>query len=134
MPLPELLNQPTPDADSHVVFICRGGRRSIRAAFAVQERGHPTSLCSRAECSHGKPPAFLKKGLSLDDVLTCRDLVDSKMVFFVATAITDGPLLSGVHIESNHSKTETILLRGETSTKRIIRAEHGTPDVESSEK
>lgn len=41
VPLPKLMSEPEFPRDRHIVFVCRGGRRSLRAAFALQESGHP---------------------------------------------------------------------------------------------
>lgn len=109
-----------------------GVTEGLLAACAVQTMGG-AFLGRLTPQTEDERTAVLAQGLSLDGVLTCRDLVDSSMVFFVATAITDGPLLSGVHIKSNHITSESILLRGETATKRIIYAEHGTPIHDSHE-
>jgi fructose-1,6-bisphosphatase II len=63
-------------------------------------------------------------GLDTRQILTCSELVSSNEVFFAATGITDGSLLSGVHYHGDEAETESLVLRGETGTRRFIRAEH----------
>jgi fructose-1,6-bisphosphatase II len=63
-------------------------------------------------------------GLDTRQNLTCGQLVSSREVFFAATGITDGTLLSGVHYHGNEAETESLIIRGETGTRRFIRSEH----------
>jgi len=63
-------------------------------------------------------------GLDLKRILTCDELVSSDAVFFATTGITDGPLLSGVSYHGNRATSNSMILRGETRTRRIIQAEH----------
>jgi len=57
-------------------------------------------------------------------ILTCNDLVASKEIFFVATAITDSSILSGVRYRGNKARTNSMILRCETGTQRLIQANH----------
>ena len=91
-------------------------------------------LWSRVEATpfgHGRP--FTRRqleqlvraaGLDVRQILTCSELVSSNEVFFAATGITDGSLLSGVRYHRDEAETESLVLRGETGTRRFIRAEH----------
>lgn len=65
-------------------------------------------------------------GANLDRtrILTCDDVVSSDKTFFAATGITDGPLLSGVRYHGQWAETQSLLLRGETGSRRFIHAEH----------
>jgi fructose-1,6-bisphosphatase II / sedoheptulose-1,7-bisphosphatase len=45
-------------------------------------------------------------------------------VVFAATGVTDGSMLSGVHIDREHVTTESVVMRSATGTVRWIRAEH----------
>ena len=38
--------------------------------------------------------------------------------------ITDGPLLAGVRYHAQRAETDSLVLRGETGTRRMIHAEH----------
>ncbi|MGB3414109.1 MAG: class II fructose-bisphosphatase [Microbacteriaceae bacterium] len=66
----------------------------------------------------------LAAGLKLDYVYEANELVASDNTFFVATGVTDGELLRGVHKVGNYVTTESIVLRSKTGTVRRIQAEH----------
>jgi fructose-1,6-bisphosphatase II len=57
-------------------------------------------------------------------ILTCHELVSSEEIFFSATGITTGTLLSGVQYHGTEADTESLVLRSETGTRRTIHAEH----------
>ena len=63
-------------------------------------------------------------GMDPHQVLSCSQLVSSRQVFFAATGITDGTLLSGVHYHGSEAETESLIIRGETGTRRTIHSEH----------
>jgi fructose-1,6-bisphosphatase II len=66
-------------------------------------------------------------GLDTRQILACSELVSSHEIFFAATGITDGSLLSGVHYHGDEAQTESLVLRAETGTRRFIRTEHCLP-------
>jgi fructose-1,6-bisphosphatase II / sedoheptulose-1,7-bisphosphatase len=45
-------------------------------------------------------------------------------VVFAATGVTDGSMLSGVHIDRHHITTESVVMRSATGTVRWIKARH----------
>jgi fructose-1,6-bisphosphatase II len=55
-------------------------------------------------------------------------LVRGSDVFFAATGITDGTMLSGVRYHGNWAETESMVVRCQTGTRRIIHAEHHLED------
>ncbi|REF35606.1 class II fructose-bisphosphatase [Thermasporomyces composti] len=63
-------------------------------------------------------------GHDLDRVLTTDDLVRGDDVFFVATGITDGELLRGVHYRGNGATTHSLVMRSRSGTVRSIFSEH----------
>jgi fructose-1,6-bisphosphatase II len=63
-------------------------------------------------------------GLDLSRVLLMDDLVASEDTFFVATGISDGPLLDGVSYSEGFAHTHILAARGLTDTVREIRAHH----------
>jgi fructose-1,6-bisphosphatase II len=63
-------------------------------------------------------------GLDSQQIFTANDLVSSDEMFFTATGITDGPLLTGVRYQGNQAETHSLLLRCETHTCQQIHAEH----------
>ncbi len=66
----------------------------------------------------------LEMGYKLDKVITMDDLVSSDDVFFAATGITDGELLSGVRYSGRGAETSSLSIRGETGTVRWINGKH----------
>lgn len=66
----------------------------------------------------------LEMGYELDKVITMDDLVSSDDVFFAATGITDGELLSGVRYTGHGAETQSLVIRGKTGTVRWITAKH----------
>jgi fructose-1,6-bisphosphatase II len=63
-------------------------------------------------------------GYDLSKVLTLDDLVSSQDTFFVATGISDGPLLDGVSYSDGYVHTHSLVARGLTNTVREITAHH----------
>lgn len=63
-------------------------------------------------------------GHDLDRVLTTDDLVAGDDCFFVATGVTNGNLLRGVHYGAGSATTESIVMRSRSGTIRTIRSEH----------
>jgi fructose-1,6-bisphosphatase II len=66
----------------------------------------------------------LDVGIDLSRVLTLDDLVSSDDTFFVATGISDGPLLDGVSYSGGFAHTHSLVARGLTATVREIKAHH----------
>jgi len=66
----------------------------------------------------------LDAGHDLDRVLHIDDLVTGDNVFFVATGITDGDLLRGVHYRSGGATTQSLVMRSRSGTIRQIESWH----------
>jgi fructose-1,6-bisphosphatase II len=66
----------------------------------------------------------MEMGIKLDVVITMDDLVSSNDVFFAATGITDGELLSGVRYSGHGAETHSLVIRGKTGTVRWIEGKH----------
>ncbi len=62
--------------------------------------------------------------LDLDHVLTTDDLVTADDCFFVATGITDGDLMRGVHYRAGGATTESLVMRSRSGTIRKIISDH----------
>ena len=100
-----------------------GAAEGLMAACAVKALGGamlgriaPQSQNERQACQDG--------GVDLDRVLRCSDMVQGDEVFFSATGITDGLMLHGVRYHGDKVDTESMVLRYETGTRRIIQTEH----------
>jgi fructose-1,6-bisphosphatase II len=63
-------------------------------------------------------------GLNPKQVLDQDTLVATNMVFFAATGITGGLLLDPVRYQRDRATSNSLILRGETRTRRRIQAEH----------
>lgn len=70
-------------------------------------------------------------GMDLKQVLTIDDLVASDNVYFAATGITDGDLLSGVKYVGDKIKTSSMVMRSKSGTIRYIDATHKQKKLES---
>lgn len=66
----------------------------------------------------------LAAGHDLDAVLTTNELVTSDNCFFAATGVSDGKLLRGVRYGRNTISTQSIVMRAQSGTVRLIEAEH----------
>ncbi|MGH3386920.1 MAG: class II fructose-bisphosphatase [Nocardioidaceae bacterium] len=63
-------------------------------------------------------------GHDLEQVLSLDELVTADDVFFVATGITDGELLRGVHYRGGGATTHSLVMRSRSGTIRSIYSEH----------
>lgn len=66
----------------------------------------------------------VEAGYDVEQILTLDDLVSSNDTFFVATGISDGPLLDGVSYSEGFAHTHSLVARGLTGTVREISAHH----------
>jgi len=68
--------------------------------------------------------AVLDAGLDLERILATEEIVTTDQVFFAATGITDGALLSGVRYHGEQAESNSLVMRGRTKTRRLIQTEH----------
>jgi fructose-1,6-bisphosphatase II len=99
-----------------------GANEGLIAACAVKAMGG-AMLARLAPQSEDEAKKVQQAGHELDRVLTCDDLVAENKLFFSTTGITDGMLLKGVRYRGAIAETQSLILRGETGTKRLINAE-----------
>jgi fructose-1,6-bisphosphatase II len=83
---------------------------------AIQGRLYPRNDDERA--------ALVDAGYDIARVLTTDDLVSGQDVFFAATGITNGALLSGVRYETGGATTYSMVMRSRSGTVRYIEAHH----------
>ena len=76
----------------------------------------PRSASERSEA--------LDAGYDLNKVLHIDDLVSSDSCFFAATGITDGDLLKGVRFDRGVAKTQSLVMRSQSGTVRLIEGHH----------
>ncbi len=65
-----------------------------------------------------------ERGLDVSKVHQLDDLVQSEDVFFVATGITDGELLRGVHYFADGATTHSLVMRERSGTVRYVESSH----------
>lgn len=100
-----------------------GTTEGVIAACAVRALGGGM-LARLAPQSPAEAAAVADAALDTRRVRSLEDLISGNQIFFVATGITDGLLLKGVHFEGDRASTNSLILRSETRTRRLIFAEH----------
>jgi fructose-1,6-bisphosphatase II len=112
-----------PDTGIDVLMGIGGTPEGIIAACAMKCLGgeiqgilHPRSDEERASAT--------SKGIDLNKLLSTNDLVKGEDVFFAATGITDGELLSGIRYTSTHIESNSLVMRSRSKTIRTINSEH----------
>jgi CheY-like chemotaxis protein len=68
--------------------------------------------------------AIADTGLNLRRILSSHELIAGEQVFFAATGITDGPLLTGVRDQGERAETQSLILRADTGSRRVMYAEN----------
>jgi fructose-1,6-bisphosphatase II len=68
--------------------------------------------------------ASVDAGYDVDRVLTTHDLVRGDNCFFAATGLTNGALLRGVRYDHNGAHTQSLVMRSQSGTVRLIEAHH----------
>ena len=71
-----------------------------------------------------RPVSAVATFSDVDHILTTDMLVKGEDCFFVATGITDGELLKGVHYRPNGATSHSLVMRSRSGTIRSISAEH----------
>lgn len=113
----------TPGTEVDVLMGIGGASQGVISACAVKamEGG---MLARLAPQSAAERTAIHAAGLSEKMVMTCNEIVRTNQVFFAATGITNSSFLGSVRYHGDYVETHSLLLRAETRTRRIIRAEH----------
>jgi fructose-1,6-bisphosphatase II len=113
----------TPNSGADALMGIGGVPEGITAACAVRAMGG-AMLGRLAPQSPEEREAIETAGLDKSHILTCHQLVTSNKIFLAATGVTHGPLLDGVRYRGHEAKTDSLLIRCETGTRREIKAEH----------
>jgi fructose-1,6-bisphosphatase II len=112
-----------PDGGVDVLMGTGGITEGLLAACAVKAAGGGI-LGRLAPQSEEERTASLAAGLDLGQILTADELVQGNEFVFAATGITDGPVLRGVQYRGGRAVSNSMILRGETHTRRTVHAEH----------
>ena len=115
-----------PDGPVDLLMGVGGVSEGLIAACAVRALGG-AMLGRLAPQSQEERVAVAAADLDLRRIFTADELVTSQHVYFAATGVTDGPLLSGVQYHGLRANSNSLILRGETRTRRRVYAEHLTP-------
>ena len=112
-----------PESGADVLFGIGGTPEGVIAAAALKCMGGEmqTKLWPRNE---GERNEAISLGYDLDRVLDTDALVASDNCFFAATGITDGELLKGVHFSATGATTQSLVMRSQSGTVRLINARH----------
>ena len=100
-----------------------GASEGLLSACAVKILGG-NMLARLAPQSDTEREDCVDAGHDMDRVLTCSDMVAGDEIFFTATGVTDTLLLRGVRYHGDYVDTNTLVLRAETGTRRLISTEH----------
>lgn len=112
------------DIGADVLMGIGGVPEGVTAACSVKAMGG-AMLGRLAPQSDQERKAIVAAGLNAQQILTCSELVSSNQVFLAATGVTNGPLLAGVQYHGDKAKTHSLVIRGETGTRRIVHTEYG---------
>jgi fructose-1,6-bisphosphatase II len=91
---------------------CLGGQQLSRMWPKNEEEKR--QLLEEEDCSQAE----------LDRIWTVEEMALGDRVIFVATGISDSPMLRGIRYEGRHCVTESILIRARNRTVRRIEAHH----------
>ena len=100
-----------------------GVAEGLIAACAVKATGG-AMLGRLAPQSVEEQTAITSAGIDARQILTCDELISSNEIFCSVTGITDGPVLAGVRYHGDTAETQSLVLRCETGSRRLIRTEH----------
>ena len=117
----------TENVNIDVMMGVGGVSEGVIAACAIKCMG-AAMLGRLAPQNEEEHAAIREAGLDTKRILTCDELVDGCDVFFAATEITNGRMLSGIRYHGDWAETESLVLRCETGTRRIVHAEHRLED------
>jgi fructose-1,6-bisphosphatase II len=117
----------TPGSGADALMGIGGVPEGVTAACAVRALGG-SMLGRLAPQTEEEHEAIKAADLDIRKILTCKELVTSQKVFFAATGVTSGVLLSGVELWGRAARTQSLVIRGETGTRRTINTEYGELD------
>jgi fructose-1,6-bisphosphatase II len=102
-----------------------GAPEGILAAAGLRcmGAGMQAQICPRDETER-KSLAASGWGDSVDKVYRSRDLVNGDDILFIATGISDSPLLRGVQVKGSTVITQSVLMRLKSGSVRYMQTEH----------
>ena len=100
-----------------------GVSEGVIAACAVKALGGGI-LARLSPQSDEEQRAIIDAGVDPDPILSCKEIVKTDDIYFVATGITNSPLLMPVRYRRGLIETHSLLLRAITGTRRFVTTEH----------
>ena len=100
-----------------------GASEGLLTACAVKILGG-AMLARLSPMSDEERTACEEAGHDLARVLTCGDMIAGEDIFISATGVTDTQLLRGVRYHGDFVDTQSLVLRSETGTRRLVNTEH----------
>ncbi len=113
----------SPGSGVDVLLGIGGVPEGVIAACAVKALGGAI-LGRLAPQSEAERTAIAAAELDTKRILSGDELIAGEQVFFAATGITDGPLLTGVRYHGARAETHSLILRADTGSRRVMYAEH----------
>jgi fructose-1,6-bisphosphatase II len=112
-----------PDSGVDLLMGVGGVAEGVIAACAIKALGGKMlgRLAPQSEPERGEVQAA---GLDMQRILSSDEMVRGNQIFFAATGITDGLLLRGVRRHGYEADTNSLVLRAETGTRRILHTTH----------
>jgi fructose-1,6-bisphosphatase II len=117
----------SPEGRVDILMGIGGVSEGVIGACAVKALGG-AMIVRLAPQSDAERAAVAAVGLDTQRILSCNELIASDQLYFAATGITDGPLLSGVRYQGDRAETQSIVLRYDTGTRRVILTEHASEE------
>lgn len=115
----------TPGSGIDVLMGIGGTPEGVIAAAAIKALGGGMQARPMPQSATERQAVQAALGPGWSAALTQDDLIRGEEAFFAATGITDGPLLKGVHYDSNRGvTTHSLVMRAKTGTVRYIEAFH----------
>ena len=113
----------TPDSGVDVLVGIGGVTEGTIAACAVKSLGG--GMLGRFSPQSAQEKEQVKvAGLDLDHIFTQDEIIKNEEIYLAVTGITDGTLMRGIKYRGDRAETNSIILRGESGTRRIVYAEH----------
>lgn len=104
---------PNPRVD---IMIGIGGTpEGVLTATAIQASRQGQLFGRFAPQSEKEKTALLHNNIALDTWFTADDIIPTHDVFFIATGVTDGILLNGVHKNGEYYSTHSLVMQGRDS-------------------
>ena len=116
------------DTGVDVLFGVGGAPEAVLTAAALKCLGGEIQ-CRLWPRDDSERQRALDAGLDLTKVYTIEDMVGADDALFVATGVTDGELLKGVHYFGGGASTQSLVMHARSGTVRWITAQHTLAEV-----